>query len=59
MPLKTGMRRAYSARKARRVQPTSAIDSWVTRLRTRLATRDEARRTQSSCRRVRTPQTTS
>ena len=27
MPLNTGMRRAYPARKARRVQPTSVIDS--------------------------------
>ena len=48
MPSKRGTRRRTSARQARRVQPTSVTPSWVTRLRTRLAMREEARRTQES-----------
>jgi hypothetical protein len=46
-------------RMARKVQPTSVTDSWVSRLRTPLAILEETLRTQVSCRRVRTPQTTS
>ena len=59
MPVNIGMRRRYSVRLARRVQPTSVTWSWVTRLRTRLAMRDEALRTQVSWRLARTPLTTS
>ena len=59
MPLKTGMRRRYSMRIALSVQPTSVTDSWVTRLRMPLAIFEETRRTQVSCRRARTPLTTS
>jgi hypothetical protein len=46
MPTNLGTRPRISARQARRVQPTSVTSSWVTRLRTRLATREEIRRSQ-------------
>lgn len=59
MPVNIGTRRRYSMRQARRLQPTSVTESWVSRLRTRLAIREEALRTQVSRRFVRTPLTTS
>lgn len=59
MPVNRGTARRYSARQARRVQPTSVTLSWVRRLRTRLAMREEALRTKVSRRLVRTPLTTS
>ena len=59
VPLNTGTLRSGSMRQARSVQPTSVTESPVTRLRTRLATFDEIRRTQVSLRSTRTPQTTS
>lgn len=48
MPVNMGTRRRYSARQARSVQPTSVTASWVTRLRTPLAMREETFRTQVS-----------
>lgn len=48
MPVNMGMRRRYSVRNAFRVQPTSVTDSWVSRLRTPLAMREETFRTQVS-----------
>lgn len=59
MPSKSGARAASAVGITRSVQPTSAIDSPVSRLRTALATRDETRRTQVSRRSTRTPHTTS
>ena len=59
MPESRGTARRNSARQARRVQPTSVTLSRVRRLRTRLAMREEALRTQVSRRWVRTPLTTS
>jgi len=59
MPVNIGTRRKYSARQARRVQPTSVTESWVYRLRTPLAILEETFRTQVSWRLTRTPETTS
>lgn len=59
MPVNMGMARRDSMRQARRVQPTSVTLSWVRRLRTPLAMREEALRTQVSRRWARTPLTTS
>jgi hypothetical protein len=59
MPVNRGTARRNSARQARRVQPTSVTLSRVRRLRTRLAMREEALRTQVSRRWARTPLTTS
>ena len=59
MPSKSGMRAARAVGITRSVQPTSAIDSPVSRLRTALATRDDTRRTHVSRRSTRTPHTTS
>lgn len=59
MPSKSGARAASAVGITRSVQPTSAIASPVSRLRTRLAMRDETRRTHVSRRSTRTPQTTS
>lgn len=59
MPVNRGAARRDSMRQARRVQPTSVTLSRVRRLRTRLATREEALRTQVSRLWVRTPLTTS
>lgn len=59
MPENIGIRRRYSVRKALSVHPTSVMDSFVRRFLTLFAILDETRRTQSSCRRVRTPATTS
>lgn len=59
MPVSIGTPRKDSARQALRVQPTSVTLSRVRRLRTRLAMREEALRTQVSRRLVRTPLTTS
>jgi hypothetical protein len=59
MPVNRGTPRRNSMRQARRVQPTSVTSSRVRRLRTRLAMREEALRTQVSRRWARTPLTTS
>lgn len=59
MPSKSGSRAASAVGITRSVQPTSAIDSPVSRLRAALAIRDETRRGQASRRSTRTPQTTS
>lgn len=59
MPSKSGIRAASAVGITRSVQPTSAIDSPVSRLRAALAMRDAARRAQVSRRTTRTPQTTS
>ena len=48
MPSKGTTRRACRVRMTRSEQPTSVIDSPVSRLRTELAMREEARRTNES-----------
>ncbi len=59
IPSKSGRAASSSERMTLREQPTSETPSCNTRSRTRLAMREETRRTLLSCRSIRTPQTRS